>query len=322
MQFVGAARIGFAGTPEFAADILAGLLAAGMPIVHVLSQPDRPKGRKRRLEPTPVKAAATAAGIPVSQPTRLKTDNPLADLDLDLLIVVAYGRIVPEPMLATPRRGCVNLHASLLPRWRGAAPVEHALLAGDAETGVALMQMDAGLDTGPVFALRRCEIAADETRTRLFATLTRLAIELCVEHVPALLAGTLTATPQSATGVTWAPKIDASLAAVDWRLDAITLDRRARALDGRGGIHTSLKGARLKLLEVDPQPGGADGAAEPGTILAADRTGIRVVCGPEARDALRIRTLQLARGKGTVLTAAQALNGFGELFAPGIRIGD
>jgi methionyl-tRNA formyltransferase len=313
-------RIGFAGTPRFAADVLAGLLDAALPVVAVLSQPDQPSGRRRRLEPTPVKRVALARGLPLLQPKALRSANPLAALDLDLLVVVAYGRILPATLLNTPRRGCVNLHASLLPRWRGAAPVEHALLAGDSETGVCLMAMDEGLDTGPVYARAACPIGSDTTASDLFEALAGLSVSLCVAHLGAILSGSLEPTPQPEDGVTWAPKLDAEAARLDWRSDAATLDRQVRAFEYRGGAWSALAGVRTKILEASP--GGPGPTLPPGTVAEADRGGIAIACGSDGAGRLLVTRLQLALGKGRPMAAADALNGYGDRLSIGARLGD
>jgi methionyl-tRNA formyltransferase len=317
------ARIAFAGTPAFAARILEGLLDAGVPLVCVFSQPDQPRGRGRRVEPTPVREAAEARGLPVRQPASLKRQNPLADLDLDLLVVVAYGKLLPPEVLATPRRGCLNLHASLLPRWRGAAPVEHALLAGDEQTGMALMAMDEGLDTGPVYATARCPIGPRDTATALFERLAPLAVELCVANLAAILDGSLRPEPQPGVGVTRAPRLEPSDALLDWTAPAAELDRRVRAFEHRGGARTAAGKFLVKVLEAEPAaPDPAGAGAAPGTILEGPRKRILVACGPDGRDVLALTRVQLAGvGKERPMDAAAARNGYAHLLGPGCRLG-
>jgi methionyl-tRNA formyltransferase len=314
----GVQRLGFAGTPEFAAGILQALLQAGRTPVVVYTQPDRPVGRGRRLRPSPVKSLAEAHGLPVRQPASLRRPGEaehLAELDLDALVVVAYGLILPPPVLEAPRYGCINVHASLLPRWRGAAPVERAILAGDTETGVCIMRMDAGLDTGPVYQCRRCPITRETDAPALEGELGKLgqaALLDCLARLPAL-----TPTPQPETGVTYAHKLTRADAEIRWQAPADAIERQVRALAGRLAPFAHADGARVSLLAARALAQAP--AAPPGTIEAADRRGIRVACG---EGVLELTALKLSIGKGQPLSAADAVNGYRNLFAPGKVLGD
>ncbi len=228
------ARIVFAGTPDFAVPALQTLIDAGHPPVAVYTQPDRPAGRGRKLQPGPIKRAALAHNLPVYQPDTLRdaaSRHELATLQPDLLVVVAYGLLLPPDVLTLPRLGCVNLHASLLPRWRGAAPVQRAILAGDSETGITLMQMDAGLDTGPILAMTPCDIYPDDTGSSLHDRLSALGASLLTEQLDALLAGCLAPRPQPEEGVTYAPRIKRKEARIDWSRAATQIERQVRAFN-------------------------------------------------------------------------------------------
>ncbi len=290
----------FAGTPEFAAQSLSAILAAGHQVALVLTQPDRPSGRGMTLRPSPVKALALASGIEVFQPLTLKdpaVQERLRAVDAEVMVVAAYGLILPQAVLDLPRYGCLNIHASLLPRWRGAAPIQRAILAGDTETGVCIMQMEAGLDTGPVLLSDRLPLASDETAGSLHDKLADLGARLIVnalEKIP------LPAVPQSDTGITYAAKIEKAEALLDWRLPAAEIERKVRAFNPFPGAATVLEGVPVKIWRAVAVPGGA----APGTVLAADRHGIVVACGDGA---LCLGELQKAGGKR--LSAAQFLSG-------------
>jgi methionyl-tRNA formyltransferase len=275
-------RIAFAGTPQFALPALRALLGSRHRVVGVLTQPDRPAGRGRELRASPVKLlAASQPGLPVAQPATLKTPEARAILhewSPDLLVVVAYGLILPQAVLDRPRLGCLNIHASLLPRWRGAAPIQRAILAGDAETGVCIMQMDAGLDTGPVLIERRHPIGTHDTAGDLHDSLSELGAAALMEAVEALVAGTVVVRPQPAVGVTYAPKLEKSEAVMDWTQGVATLDRQVRAFNPWPVAETRLAGEPLRILRARiARPTGADAA--PGTLLGAAEDGLHVACG-------------------------------------------
>lgn len=280
----------FAGTPAFAAAALDALLQAGHQVPLVLTQPDRPAGRGLKPQASAVKQLALSNGLAVAQPVTLKDDAvyaQLAAVKADVMVVAAYGLILPQPVLDLPRLGCLNIHASLLPRWRGAAPIQRALLAGDAETGVCIMQMEAGLDTGPVLLRGAFPIEAGDTTATLHDRLAGLGASLVVEALGKL---PLPATPQPAEGVTYAHKIEKAEALIDWRRSAAELDRHIRAFNPFPGAQALLGGQTIKLWRAEPV--GAQG--ESGRILSVDRQAIVVACGAGA---LAIGELQKAGGK-------------------------
>jgi methionyl-tRNA formyltransferase len=288
-------RVVFAGTPEFAAVALDALLAAGFTVPLVLTQPDRPAGRGMKLQASPVKQRALAAGIPVAQPQGLKLDGKYAAdaaaarealqaAQADVMVVAAYGLILPPWVLDTPPRGCLNIHASLLPRWRGAAPIHRAIEAGDAETGITIMQMDAGLDTGDMLLIGREPIRADDTTAVLHDRLAALGGRLIVE---ALQAPALTRTVQPAEGVTYAHKIEKAESAIDWRQPAAQIERRLRAFDPFPGGVATLAGEAVKVWRAEL----VAGQGTPGEVIAA---GPVVACG---EGALKLTELQRAGGK-------------------------
>ena len=246
-------RIVFAGTPEFAVPPLAALRASRHQVVGVLTQPDRPAGRGRKLTTSAVKDFALQQGLPIAQPQTLRSAEgreSLADWQPDVLVVVAYGLILPGEVLSMPRFGCLNIHASLLPRWRGAAPIQRAILAGDEYTGVTLMQMDAGLDTGPMLLQRRVAIGADVDSAALHATLAQVGAEALLETLDGLETGTLAAQPQPSSGVTYAAKIDKAEARIDWQHDAIDIARRVRAFRPWPIAETSQRGEQVRIHEA------------------------------------------------------------------------
>jgi methionyl-tRNA formyltransferase len=264
-------------------------------IVAVYTQPDRPAGRGRKLAESPVKQTALAAGLPVEQPETLKAvdaQQRLRELDLDLLVVVAYGLILPRKVLAMPRLGCWNVHASLLPRWRGAAPIQRALLAGDRETGVCLMQMEAGLDTGPVLLRNAIPIASDATGGRLHDQLAELGAQVLGDGLQRILRGAaMTPTPQSTEGASYAHKLDKTEARLDWNEPAVALELKVRAFDPWPVAETVIGGERLRIWSVQALP--LPAAAAPGRIVAANREGIDIAC---ADGILRITALQRPGG--------------------------
>ena len=281
----------FAGTPEFSVPALQALLDSRHQVVAVYTQPDRPAGRGRRTVESPVKQLAIRHQVPVYQPFSLKsaeTQAELAGLQPDLMVVVAYGLILPPAVLATPGLGCVNVHASLLPRWRGAAPIQRAILAGDTETGVCLMQMEAGLDTGPVLACKSCEIAADDTGSRLHDKLAQQGAQLLSVNLDVLERGELEPHPQDDTQASYAGKLEKSEARIEWSRPATDLARMVRAFNSWPVAETRYQGRQLRIWEAIPLPGGR--GAPPGTVLSATRDGIDVACGGGC---LRILRLQL-----------------------------
>jgi methionyl-tRNA formyltransferase len=297
-------RLVFAGTPEFAVPSL--LAAAGrQEVVAVYTQPDRPAGRGRALTPSPVKRAAIERGIPVLQPESLRSQlarDALAALQPDLLVVVAYGLILPPKILAIPKFGCWNVHASLLPRWRGAAPVQRAIEAGDTQTGVCLMQMEAGLDTGPVLLSQPLDIGADETGGQLHDRLAALGAQVLADGLGLLRAGMRPVPrPQPAEGVIYAHKLDKAEAKLDWSQPAATLANKVRAFNPWPMAEAMVAGERLRIHAASALV--LDHAATPGTLLSAGRDGLDVACG---LGVLRIRTLQREGGKA--ITAADFLN--------------
>jgi methionyl-tRNA formyltransferase len=274
-------RIAFAGTPQFALPALRALLSSTHRVVGVLTQPDRPAGRGRELRASPVKLLALDAGLPLAQPATLKTPESrleLATFAPDVLVVVAYGLILPPQVLSMPRLGCVNIHGSLLPRWRGAAPIQRAILAGDADTGVTIMQLDAGLDTGPMLLARRHPIGSHDTAGDLHDVLAELGAAALMEALDGLAAGTLHATPQPVAGATYAPKLEKSEASIDWNLPAPDVDRRVRAFNPWPVAETSFAGETLRILRAHVAAPSASDAA-PGTLLGLADDGLHVACG-------------------------------------------
>jgi methionyl-tRNA formyltransferase len=301
--------LAFAGSSEFAVPTLAALVLAGHRVTAVLTQPDRPAGRKRRLTPTPVKTHAFELGLTVMEPTTLRSDSAvesLREIAPDLMVVVDYGLIIPPDVLAIPRLGCINGHASLLPRWRGAAPIERAILAGDRNTGVSVMRMDEGLDTGDVLLIRRTQIGDGESAGELRERLAALCAEALTEAVQRLAEGGIAATPQDSAGVCYAAKLTVEEAALDWTRPAIELARRVHAYNPRPGAHTIYRGQRLKVLDAVAVEGSPE--ASPGEAFRAGRDGIDVAAG---EGALRLLSVQLPGGRP--LSAPQFLNGHGIL---------
>jgi methionyl-tRNA formyltransferase len=285
-------RVAFAGTPGFSVPPLEALRLAGHEIVGVLTQPDRPKGRGRQLTASPVKQAAERHGYPILQPQTLKDPaarDALAALRPDVLVVVAYGLILPQAVLDLPRLGCVNIHASLLPRWRGAAPIQRAILAGDAETGVSIMQMNAGLDTGPVLLQKRIAIAATDTSGSLHDKLAALGAPALLEALEGLSNGTLRAVEQPAEGVSYAEKLHKSEARLDWTRTARELDRQVRAFNPWPVAETQLDGEPLRILAAHPDDTAGDNGA--GAVIGLRHDAIVVACG---QGTLHITELQRA----------------------------
>jgi methionyl-tRNA formyltransferase len=312
-------RVVFAGTPEFARVALERLQSAGFEIPLVLTQPDRPAGRGMKLQASPVKQFALDHGIAVAQPRSLRLDGKFPDeavgareallaAKADAMVVAAYGLILPQWVLDTPRLGCLNIHASLLPRWRGAAPIHRAIEAGDAQTGVTIMQMDAGLDTGDMLLTESLPITGADTTGSLHDRLADLGGRLVVEALELAACGGLRPVVQPSEGVTYAAKIDKAEATIDWRQPAAVIERRARAFSPAPGLTTTLGSEAVKVWHVAVD--GADGAAVPGKILSAGADGIRVATGEGV-----LILLELQRAGGKRLPAREFLQGFA--LAPG-----
>ncbi len=294
-------RVGFAGTPEFARVALDAILQAGYRVPLVLTQPDRPAGRGLRLQPSPVKQLALEHGLALAQPRSLRLDGKypedaaaarqaLEDAALDVLVVAAYGLILPEWVLTTPRNGCLNIHGSLLPRWRGAAPIQRAIEAGDTQTGITLMQMDAGLDTGAMLLTEATPITPDDTTTTLHDRLAAIGARLVVQGLADLARGALCPVAQPAAGVSYAHKIAKAEAAIDWQQPAAVLERRLRAFDPFPGGATDIGGQAVKVWRARAVPG----IGTPGQALAAGEGRLVVAC---AEGALELLELQLPGGK-------------------------
>ena len=279
-------RLAFMGTPDFAVPSLRALIAAGHDIAAVYCQPPRPAGRGQHPLPSPVQQAAEAAGIVVRMPARLDVAAAanFAVLALDAAVVAAYGLILPQAVLAAPRLGCLNIHASLLPRWRGAAPIQRAILAGDAETGITIMQMDEGLDTGPMLLAAKVPIGPRTTAQQLHGALAALGARLILEALDGLTQGSLAATPQPASGATYAKKLRREEGALDWRHPAAALERAVRAFDPWPGAWLEHRGERIKVLEAALAPPRAGVA--PGTVLDER---LAIACGEGALRPLRLQ---------------------------------
>lgn len=309
-------RIVFAGTPEFAAAHLQALITEGFPVVSAYSQPDRPSGRGKKLMPTPVKAVAEAHGIPVNQPLNLTDPEAVATLQAyqpDVMVVVAYGLLLPPAVLALPRYGCVNVHASLLPRWRGAAPIERAILAGDGESGVCIMQMEQGLDTGPVLKEVRTPINPDDTAATLTARLQQLGCAALIEVLRALPAGSLHPVPQDASLATYARKLQKEEALINWQQDARTIHDQVRALYPRSPAWCLHEGKRLRLIRTAVSTD--SGNAAPGTVLAITPELVKVACGEGVLDIFEVQT----EGK-PAMTIGSLLNGHPDYFRRGHQL--
>ncbi|MDH4558885.1 methionyl-tRNA formyltransferase [Pseudomonas sp. BN417] len=308
-------RLVFAGTPEFAAEHLKALLDSPHQIVAVYTQPDRPAGRGQKLMPSPVKQLAVEHGIPVLQPPTLRdlaAQAELKALGADLMVVVAYGLILPQVVLDTPRLGCINSHASLLPRWRGAAPIQRAVQAGDAESGVTVMQMEAGLDTGPMLLKVTTPIAASDTGGSLHDRLAQLGPQAVLQAIEGLAAGTLKGEVQDDALANYAHKLNKDEARIDWSRPAVELERLVRAFNPWPICHSSLDGEPLKVLAATL----GEGQGVPGQILAASKDGLTVACG---EGALLLTRLQLPGGKP--LNFADLYNSRREQFAVGKVLG-
>lgn len=305
----------FFGTPEIAVPSLEALCGVAE-VVSVVCQPDRPKGRGLELAPPPVKVCALERGLEVVQPTKVRTDEfaaYLRDKNADVALVIAYGRILPRAVLDAPRRGCINLHASLLPKLRGAAPIQWAVARGEAETGIALMRMDEGCDTGPVFTMRALPIGANETAGELSVRLGALAATMVREDLPRAVSGELVATPQAHEQATLAPMLTKADGAIDWSASALEIHDRARGMTPWPGAHTTLGGKLFKVLRLEVATReGVEG--EPGSVVAVEGGKLRIACG---RGAVHLVIGQL-EGK-RALDASQLVAG--RTLVPGMRLG-
>jgi methionyl-tRNA formyltransferase len=306
-------RVAFAGTPEFALETLRALHGAGFEVALVLAQPDRPAGRGMKLHAGPVKAFALVHGLALAQPRSLRLDGKYPDDALlarqmllaarpDAIVVAAYGLMLPRWVLDLPRLGCLNVHASLLPRWRGAAPIQRAIEAGDAQTGITIMQMNEGLDTGDLLLAQAVDIAPDESAGSLLSRLAPLGGRLLVQALRQAAQGGLAPVPQPETGVTYAHKIDKLEAAIDWTEPAAAIERRIRAFNPAPGAHTALDGEVLKCWRAELAE--ASTAAPPGAILSVDPAGVRVACGSGS-----VYLTELQRSGGKRLAARAFLAG-------------
>jgi len=297
-------NIVYAGTPDFAVPALQALIDSPHRVIAVYTQPDRPAGRGRKLTASPVKALALKYEIPVFQPLNFKQEADLAQLEAlgaDLMVVAAYGLILPRRVLDAPRLGCINIHASLLPRWRGAAPIQRAILAGDTESGITIMQMEAGLDTGPMYLKRSCSIHADDSGGALHDRLCGLGAEALMAALPGIADGTLQPEPQDDALANYAKKLEKAEARIDWSRPAEAIDRQVRAFNPWPVAEAMLEGAALRLWASKPLEGSH--SAPPGQVIACSKEGIDVATG---QGVLRILSLQLP-GK-RALSAAEFLN--------------
>ena len=297
-------KVIFAGTPEFAAAALQGLLGSSHEVILALTQPDRPAGRGLKPVPSPVKRLAQAQRVRLLQPATLKDATIQSDIALagaDVMVVAAYGLILPQPVLAAAHHGAINIHASLLPRWRGAAPIQRAILAGDRETGVCIMQMEAGLDTGPVLLRQVTPILESDTAQTLHDRLASLGASLLIDSLAGMERGSLAPAIQSAEGVTYAHKIDKREALIDWSAPAEVISRQIRAFNPHPGAGSRVGGTDVKVWRAATE----QHAGEPGVVLAASDEGIVVGCGQSS-----LRLLELQRAGGKKLSDSTFLRGF------------
>ena len=310
-------RLAFAGAPAFAATILQQLIDSPHRVELVYSQPDRRAGRGRKLVASPVRTLAEAAGIAVRTPVQLEGEEEegaeAALAAFDFLVVAAYGLLLPPAILNAPKHGCLNVHSSLLPRWRGAAPVERAIMAGDRETGVSIMQMDAGLDTGPVYCQRHMALGASATGAETTSALAVLGAQALLDTLNAL--PDMAPTPQDDRLATYATKLAAADACIDWRHSADVIARQIRALSGRSAAYAAVGGARLRILDALPLADRNEG--RPPGLLSKSGKSWQVVCGAGV---LELRTVQLNRGKGTPQPMQSAANGYPRLLFDGARL--
>lgn len=310
-------RIIFAGTPDFAATNLQALINAGHDVIGVYTQPDRPAGRGRKLTPSPVKKIALEHNIEVYQPLNFKEEGALEtlqSLQADLMVVVAYGILLPKAVLETPRLGCINVHASLLPRWRGAAPIHRAVLAGDAETGVTIMQMDEGLDTGAMLLKSSCEIGAEESSGELHDRLAVIGAEALLNSLPGLEDGSLKGEAQDDSLANYAHKLEKAEGEIDWNKSAEDIARQIRGLSPWPVAYTQLNGETMRIWQAAVSDQSTDAPA--GTVIGTDKKSILVACG---EGALRLLHIQLPGSKA--MPTAAVLNSKRDLFADGTQLG-
>ncbi|MFM4845559.1 methionyl-tRNA formyltransferase [Aeromonas caviae] len=309
-------KLSFAGTPDFAARHLAALLSSGHEVVAVYTQPDKPAGRGQKLTASPVKELALAHDLPVYQPASLRNEAAqaeLAALGADLMVVVAYGLILPKAVLDTPRLGCINVHGSLLPRWRGAAPIQRSIWAGDAETGVTIMQMDVGLDTGAMIRKVTCPIASDETSASLYDKLAGLGPQALVDTLDAMAAGDTAAEPQDDALANYAEKLSKEEARIDWSMDAVAIERCIRAFNPWPISWFDVAGQTVKVWQAEVVA--QDHGQAAGTLLKADKQGIEVATG---QGVLRLLTLQPPGKKA--MSVSDLLNSRRDWFEPGTQL--
>jgi len=309
-------RIIFAGTPDFAARHLQALINSEHQIVGVYSQPDRPAGRGKKLKASEVKALALEHDLPVFQPQSLKTDEALEELNslnADIMIVVAYGLILPKAILDAPRLGCLNVHGSILPRWRGAAPIQRAIWAGDQQTGVTIMQMDEGLDTGDMLHVSHCPIDSAETSASLYTKLAELGPDALINTINRLAKGDITPEPQNDADANYAKKLSKDEANIDWSMDAEQIERNIRAFNPWPVCFTQMSGNTVKIYQANVVE--QSGAA--GTVLTSDKNGIVVACG---KHALSISELQPQGKKPMAIN--DFLNGRSDWVTPGTVLGE
>ena len=312
-------RILFAGTPDFAASSLKALIDAGHQVIGVYTQPDRPAGRGRKLTPSPVKKVALDNDLPVYQPLNFKLDEDrqaLADLGADLMIVVAYGLLLPKAVLNAPRLGCINVHASLLPRWRGAAPIHRSLLAGDSETGVTIMQMDIGLDTGAMLLKKSCPITPSDTSGELHDRLAGIGSAALLESLPGIADETIIHQTQDDSLACYAHKLEKAEGQIDWQQPAMEIARQVRGLYPWPVAFTSLNGETLRVWYAEADTQTDPGTATPGTIIATDKKAIIVASG---QGVVRLLKIQLPGSKAMETSAV--LNSKKELFSNGTQLG-
>ncbi|MBQ60939.1 MAG: methionyl-tRNA formyltransferase [Gammaproteobacteria bacterium] len=304
-------KIVFAGTPDFAARHLAAIADSQHKLAAVITPPDKPGKRGRQPVPSPVKRLAESLGVEVRQPSRLGVEN-IADLAVDLLLVVAYGQILRNDVLKFPAHGCVNVHASLLPRWRGAAPIQRAILAGDSETGICIMQMDEGLDTGDILLQQNVPILVDDTSESLTTRLAEIGPPALLKAIDQIDTGASNITPQADAGVTYAKKVSKDEARINWLASGMDISRQIKGFNPDPVAFTYLQDLRIKVWQASPMVTTSPG--QPGTIASLSKAGVEVTCG---EGSLLISALQLPLGKGKILDGQNIINARRDLLSPG-----